>query len=219
VCVFLSIFLHTYLQTHILRIKHTGKNKKSGIPIEERTIPSTGVDADFFAEQGDVLSTGMTRDQCQFFRTKLKEAIDYLVPKHTRSSEQMIDFSFLFTIAKDCEPHPSCTTGGEKGCFLLEPASSGGKPIQVSVSIIDYLNNFNTFKQFESNTGIGNRFRKFHRYNEYTEKFIESLCDPENSREPSQEQQNKKEEKAEKEYSGTQSSSNRFLQKNKLRKK
>ena len=111
------------------------------------------------------------------FQEGLLDAINFLAPPEQKYDHQMIDFSFLFTIATGCEgiddSDSVCTTEGEFGCFVVDESNL------IAVSVIDYLNNFNRFKRTESTMSTGRAHNKFHRYNRYTSSFVRSLCTPE----------------------------------------
>ena len=164
----------TYSTYDVKGLPHR-RRKTSGVPYDERIIPKTGVDGDFYQDKQLDLFHRMTSDQCSFFQASLLAAINYLTPTDASKSEQMIDFSFLFTIATDCEEDVSalnsvCTAEGELGCFIVD------KTNLIAVSVIDYLNNMNTVKRLESSMSTGASHLKFHRYNEYTSTFVRSLC-------------------------------------------
>ena len=118
----------------------------------------------------------MTGEQCTSFQEGLLDVINFLVSPDESYGNQMIDFSFLFTIATGCEGIAAsdsvCTTQGEFGCFVVDESNL------IAVSVIDYLNNFNRFKRMESTMSMGAANQKFHRYNRYTSDFVRSLCDP-----------------------------------------
>ena len=172
----LKLTTHKINRTYDVKGLPHRRTKTSETPFEERTLPKTGIDGDFYAEEQDKIFQKMTGEQCTSFQEGLLDVINFLVSPDESYENQMIDFSFLFTIATGCEGIAAsdsvCTTQGEFGCFVVDESNL------IAVSVIDYLNNFNRFKRMESTMSMGAANQKFHRYNRYTSDFVRSLCDP-----------------------------------------
>uniref|UniRef100_A0A7S1F1G5 PIPK domain-containing protein n=1 Tax=Noctiluca scintillans TaxID=2966 RepID=A0A7S1F1G5_NOCSC len=128
------------------RVQNTKQTKTTDA--QGLTMNKTLLNGDFREREQNRMY--MKSEQCRLFRNQLKITCDYL------DALDIIDYSMFVGIAK-ANP-PSCpATPGEPFCF--EALGSNTRYVY-TVSIIDYLDIFNSYKQVESRLHNG-KFRHY----------------------------------------------------------
>lgn len=96
------------------------------------------------------------------------------------ASHDIIDYSLLIGVANsDLDEVPECPTSLSEPFCLLGRDSRGSK-VQYTVSVIDYLNDFNWFKKME-NRVPGDKWGKFHDWGDKIVNLATKICPPGNS--------------------------------------
>lgn len=96
------------------------------------------------------------------------------------ASHDIIDYSLLIGVANsDLDEVPECPTSLSEPFCLLGRDSRGSK-VQYTVSVIDYLNDFNWFKKME-NRVPGDKWGKFDDWGDKIVNLATKICPPGNS--------------------------------------